>query len=148
MLSITPFHRRAARSNTNTRKRLGHVRSRLRYSSSKEPCPQVFLRDLGSPANTFTRWLSPVSCGRLTPLEKSPSRSPHARSPPAPALLQGETFPRRAEKHLAVTTLFLFFPSLHFSPSLRSISKSQNKLPPLSRWKTAVLHHAEPPLSS
>lgn len=46
-------------------------------------------------------------------------------SPPTRLLLQGETFPRRGEKHLAVN--FLFFFSLHFSTSLYSISMSENK---------------------
>lgn len=80
-----------------------------------------------------------------TPSKKS--CSPHARSPPAPVLYKVK-HSREERKNTWPSRLLSFFPSLHFSPSLRSISKSQNKLPPLSRWKTAVLHHAEPPLSS
>lgn len=47
-------------------------------------------------------------------------------------LLQGETFLRKGKKHLVVISIWIFFSpplssSLHFSPSLRSISKREKK---------------------
>lgn len=136
---------------TQTREKSASATSGHSYATvpPESPAPRCSSGISARPPTLSLAGCRPCPAVGSHPLKKSPSRSPHARSPPAPVLLQGETFPRRAEKHLAVTTLFFFFPpSLHFSPSLRSISKSKNKLPPLSRWKTAVLHHSEPPLSS
>lgn len=65
------------------------------------------------------------------------------KSPPTRLLLQGETFPRKGEKHLAVK--FLFF-SLHFSPSLYSISMSENKQLTVNSVENRCIasHHTDP----
>lgn len=135
VLLITPFHRRNSKnfvgrdSRTNSRKppspRL--LQTWLWYSYSEEFCLWV-LRVPSLSANTLTQHtfiLAHTLWSIHTPRKiPGPFTSSVHKSPPTHLLLQGETFPKRGEKHLVVISFPLFF-KLHFSPPLHSISNRE-----------------------
>lgn len=92
-------------------------------------------------------------------VDTHPSKNPRTihlistvhKSPPTHLLLQGETFPRRGEKHLVVISFppYFFFFKLRFSPPLHSISKKEreNKQRALTFLENGCIASCRPPLA-